>query len=198
MAAGTIPTQVALVGQKLPDVLPACGPNAGGLLGVVRFYPVGNVLSVPPVFAGQHVGVLGVLDPENYLDVFFGVGGGQFVESEEDSDQGSYYKSKLTLTVGKDDPDLGAALAVLRQLRYYVAVYLDGNGLTKLVGSPETPLRFLSALETGRRGTDLNGHQLTFSAETVDPAGFYQTLVVPPGGVRRVFSSGFTFGFQRV
>ena len=178
----------------LPAIQPLCGVNFGGLLGCVRLFPASNVASVPPVVAGTHVGALGLKDAFQYLDVWFS--SAEYSEPEKDDDQGAYFQPKLALSVPQDDPDLAASLAILRKYRYFVALYKDANGLTKLVGSPETPLRLLTNFETGNRVLDTNQHQLQFSAETTAAAGFYDTLVVvQPEGRRRAFASGFNFGY---
>jgi hypothetical protein len=183
---------------KLPDILPFCGVNAGGLVECVRLFPVSTVVAVPPVVDGQHQGALQVSDQQAFLDIWFTPGTGEFIEPEaDDNQQGPYFKPRLVLEVSKDDPDLNAALAALRRHRYFLAVYLDANNLSKLIGTPDAPLVFSGNLETGKRGTDRNGHTLTFAGESATAAAFYTELTVPSATTRRAFSSGFSFGFQR-
>lgn len=180
----------------LPAINPLCGFNAGGLLGCVRLYPASNVRAVPPLVAGSHVGGLTLRDANAYLDVWFTPGSGEFEEPEDKDPAGFYYKPRLSLAVAKDDPELVASLALLREYRYFVALFKDGNGLTKLVGSPDTPLVFAAALSTGQRPTDPNLYKLVLSGETSEAAGFFDTFVAVAGpGRRSAFSSGFNFGF---
>ena len=179
-----------------PAVQPTCGLNLPGLLGCLRVFPVGNVLSVPPVLGSVHQGEVVLRDPRNYADLWFQAGSGQYEEPEDEDGQGDFYKQKLSVLVPRDEPDVAAAIAAYRSLRYFVALYQDGNGYTKLVGSPASPLRFEAALSTGQRPGDRNAHTIVFAVNSPTPAYFYQHFPATAGS-RRVFSAGFTFGFQR-
>jgi hypothetical protein len=81
-------------------------------------------------------------------------------------------------------------------VRYFVLAYADGNGLTKLVGTPDNPLRLAAGLETGKRPGDRNGYPLTFAGLMPQPAPFYLTQPLGVAPVRRAFSAGFSFGFK--
>jgi hypothetical protein len=196
MATG-LPADVLAGATALPAIQPLCGLNLPGLLGCLRVIPASNVLHVPLVMGSVHQGELVLRDPLNYADLWFQAGSGQFEESEDDDEQGPLYKQKLTIVTPRDEPDVAVAIAAYRAHRYFVALYQDGNGYTKLVGSPEWPLRFEAALSTGQRPGDRNGHTIVFAVNSPTPAYFYQHFPAPPAGNRRVFSAGFTFGFQR-
>ncbi len=170
-------------------------PNVGGVR-ALRVWPASNVRL--PAYTGSSLDVpLQLLDADNYADIWFPDDQAGFEEPEADDAQGPLYKPSLQLLVVRDAPDLQEAIDRLRAVRYFVAVYADGNGLTKLVGTPEHPLRFSAGLETGKRPTDRNGYPLAFTGQTPRPAPFYltqeQVSVVP---IRRAFSAGFSFGFS--
>lgn len=181
----------------LPGIAPLCGASAGGLLGCLRVFPASNVLAVPRVVGGVHVGEVQLRDAQNYADVWFRENTGQYEEPQDDDEQGDVYKAKLTVLVARDAPDVQQAIDLYRQHRYFVALFLDGNGLTKLVGSAAHPLRFTAGLNTGQRGGDANGYALSFAANQSDPAAFYAALDATPPAGRKVFSAGFTYGFLR-
>ena len=169
-------------------------PNAGGLL-ALRVWPAGNVQL--PAYTGSRLTTPLVLrDPGNYADIWFVPDSAGFEEPEFDNDQAPFYKPSLQLLVARDAPDLQEAIGRLRAVRYLVAAYLDSNGLTKLVGTPEQPLRFAAGLETGKRPADRNGYPLTLTGQTSLPAPFYLTQPVGPAPVRRAFSPGFSFGYS--
>jgi hypothetical protein len=114
----------------------------------------------------------------------------------ENAAQGTFYSAKLQVYVNKDAPDVAEAVARLTGGKY-LAAYRDNNGLTKLVGMPEWPLRFSADLETGKKTADRNGYPLTFLGEG---AG---TLPLLPGGrIHRCppypprLLAGFNFGFS--
>ncbi len=178
----------------LLDLAPNDCPNAGGLR-ALRVWPATNVRL--PAYAGSSLTVpITLLDARNYADIWFVPDSGSFAEPEADDVQGDFYKPNLQLQVARDAPDLQDAIARLRAVRFVVAAYQDGNGLTKLVGTPDQPLRFAAGLETGKRPTDRNGYPLAFTGLTSRPAPFYLTQPVGAAPARRAFSAGFTFGFN--
>ena len=168
--------------------------NTGGVR-ALRVWPASNVQI--PLYAGSILPTpITLLDPRNYADIWFLPDSAGFVEPEDDNAQGDVYKPSIELVVAHDAPDLQEAIARLRAVRYVVAAYEDGNGLTKLVGTPDNPLRFSAGLETGKRATDRNGYPLVFAGQTPAPAPFYLTTPRGPAPGRRAFSSGFSFGFH--
>ena len=169
--------------------------NIGGLLAALRVWPVGNVVSYPAEPGANLTTPLPLLSPTNYADVYFLDGTGSFDEQHNESAQGDFYKVKLQVLVPHDTPDVAEAVQRLTGGKY-LAAYQDGNGLTKLVGTKEWPLRFAADLETGKKATDRNGYPLTFSAEIPTRAPFYLAQEVGIIPTRRAWSAGFNFGFS--
>jgi hypothetical protein len=168
-------------------------PNTGGVR-ALRVWPASNVRL--PAYLGQNITTpILLLDPDNYADIWFLPDSAGFDEPEGGDAQGDLYKPTLQLVIAKDAPDLQEAIARLRAVRLFVAAYVDGNGLTKLVGTPENPLRFSAGLETGKRATDRNGYPLAFTGQTPQPAPFYLALPVVTPSHRRAYTAGFSFGF---
>jgi hypothetical protein len=171
-------------------------PNAGGLR-ALRVWPASNVRI--PAYVGSNLATaITVLDPTNYADIYYLLDSAGFEEPEPDDAQGVYYKPSLQLVIARDAPDRQEAIARLRAVRYFVAAYRDGNGYTKLVGTPDHPLRLTAGLETGKKPADRNGYPLSFAGATPAPAPFYlaQVPTSPTPGRGRAFSSGFSFGFK--
>lgn len=169
-------------------------PNTGGVR-ALRVWPASNVRL--PAYTGSNLTTpLTLLDKDNYADIWFMPDSAGFDEAEDFDAAGPFYKAQLQLVVLRDAPDLQQALAQLRAVRYFVVAYADGNGLTKLVGTPDNPLRLSAGLETGKRPGDRNGYPLTFAGLTPQPAPFYLTQPVGVAPVRRAFSAGFSFGFK--
>lgn len=169
-------------------------PNIGGVR-ALRVWPASNVRL--PAYTGSSLAVpLTLLDAQNYADIWFLPDSAGFEEPEADDVQGDLYKPLLQLAIAHDAPDVQEAIARLRAVRYFVLAYADGNGLTKLVGTPEQPLRLAAGLETGKRPGDRNGYPLSFAGLTSRPAPFYLTQEVGTVPTRRAFSAGFSFGFS--
>ncbi|GAB2954691.1 hypothetical protein GCM10027048_20240 [Hymenobacter coalescens] len=181
----------------LLSIPPLCGANVGGLLGAVRVWPVANVRRLPAYAGARLTQPVELHDLENYADLFFPEKGAGFDEPQGEDDQGTFFTPKLQLGLPKDDPTVAEALWRLRQAGgRFLAVYQDGNGFTKLVGSPEYPMQLLDDFGTGQSGGDRNAHQLTLSGRTPEPAPFYLHMDLQPQGGRRAFSPGFSFGFS--
>lgn len=178
----------------LLPLLPNDCPNVGGLL-TLRVWPAANV-RLPAAGGSSLAQVPDILDPGNYADIGFLPGTAGFEEPPaEDTGQGESYKPLLQLVVARDSPQLAEAVARLSQVRYVVAAYEDGNGLVKLVGTPQHPLRFAGGLETGKRAADRNGYPLTFAGLVPTRAPFCPGLSLE-GATHQAFSFGFSFGFR--
>ena len=169
-------------------------PNVGGLR-ALRVWPAANV-RLPALQGSSLADPLVLLDPGNYADIWFVPDSAGFDEREADEAQGARYKPTIELLVARDAPDVQQAIARLRAVRYFVAAYADANGLTKLVGTPDYPLRFTAGFETGKRPADRNAYPLVFAGQVPGPAPFYLPLEVGAPPTRRAFSAGFSFGFS--
>jgi hypothetical protein len=169
-------------------------PNIGGVR-ALRVWPAGNVRI--PAYVGASLNEpLVLLDPNNYADIWFLPDTGGFEEPEQPDAQGEFYKPSLQLAIAKDAPGIQEAIGRLRAVRHFVVAYRDANGLTKLVGTPDFPLRLTAGLETGKRPLDRNGYPLVFTGACPTPAPAYLALpVLTPTG-RGAFSAGFSFGFD--
>ncbi len=169
-------------------------PNTAGVR-ALRVWPASNVRL--PAYTGSNLTTpITLLDKDNYANIWFAPDSASFDEAEDFEAAGSFYKPQLQLVLLRDAPDLQEAIARLRAVRYFVAAYADGNGLTKLVGTPDHPLRLTVGLETGKKPTDRNGYPLVFAGLTPQPAPFYLAQPVGVVPVRRAFSAGFSFGFK--
>ncbi len=168
--------------------------NTGGVR-ALRVWPASNV-RLPPYAGSNLMTAITLLDADNYADIWFQPDSAGFDEPEDVDAAGPFYKPQLQVVVLRDAPDLQQAIAQLRAVRYFVAAYADGNGLTKLVGTPDHPLRLTAGLETGKKPGDRNGYPLVFAGLTPEPAPFYLAQPVGTPPVRRAFSAGFSFGFS--
>lgn len=181
----------------LLPILPHACPNIGGLLqGAVRLWPAANVSRYPAPVRGSLEQGLELLDAGNYADVYFLDSTAAYDEEPAENEQGLFYKVKLGLVVAANAPDAHEAVNRLAGGRYLVA-FQDGNGQTRLAGTPEWPLRLLVATETGRKPTDRNGLLFTFAGEVPARAPLYPDQNIQlPASRRRAFSAGFNFGFS--
>jgi len=172
-----------------------CGGVLGGL-DYVRILPAENLVAMPPSSRHNVLQELELVDGSNYLDIVFAPDAGGYEEQHQETEHGDFLKQSLSLWVPRDTPDAGHWMDRLTGIRC-LALYMDSNGVCKLIGSKRQPLRFSHKLETGQGASGKNGHQLTFNGECSHKALFYGMFEVPPAGTRKVFNPGFTFGFRR-
>lgn len=186
---------MSTVKLDIGHIYPACGHNLGGL-NHLRIIPVENVVSIPA--ARQHIiqGEAQLVDPDNYLDIFFASDTGSFKETTVETEHGEYCKQNMKVYIPKDAPDVGYWANTLTGIRC-IALYRDNNDYVKLVGSKESPLTFLPELDTDDSTAGKNGHVFSFAGVSLEKAYFYQMFEVTPPGTRKRFSMGFNFGFRR-
>ena len=96
---------------------------------------------------------------------------GRFQESTKTEIGGLYYESVVSVTLAKDQPALQGYLQDLIQ-RTWSILTLDQNGLFRLTGSREYPLRATLAKTTGAEISDLNHVRVEFSGTSPYPSVF--------------------------
>lgn len=173
---------------------PPCGFTIGGVR-AVRLWPVANVRGYSAPVGSIVPAALDLVDPANYADLYCLPDSAGYNEEGNDDAQGDFYKVKLGLFVARDAPDVSEAIARLAGGRYLVA-FLDANGLTKLAGTPEWPLKLTIDTATGKKPGDRSGIDFTFAGALPARAPFYLELETAPPATRRAWSAGFNFGFS--
>ena len=98
--------------------------------------------------------------------------------------QGIAYGQSIVLAVPRDN--MTTALLVQRMTgRRWVAIYEDGNGQRKLIGTPKQPLSFLAQTKTSP-----NGYLFSWTTETKQPAYFFNDSDI------FLTEADFSFGFS--
>lgn len=181
--------------RQLTHILPACGANLGGLVHI-RVYPAANVRRIPDPVGGILAEPVVLLDQQNFCDIFFPNAEGLLDEGGAEDEHGNYFKIKVSAFVPQDTPEFYDATLALTGMACIV-LCMDNNGLARLVGTPEFPLRFKLSTSTGKRTRDKNGMDFEFSGMAPHRAPFCLTLDNLSPEPRKRFSAGFTFAFRR-
>jgi len=96
---------------------------------------------------------------------------GRLQESTKTEAGGLYYESVVSVTLAKDHPELQECLQDLIE-RTWSILSLDQNGLYRLTGSREYPLRATLAKNTGAEISDLNHVRVEFTGTSPYPSVF--------------------------
>jgi hypothetical protein len=126
----------------------------------------------------------------------------------QDGPNGRFWKNSIVFETPKDDISI-AAFASLRFEKEFVVITRDSNGLSKVYGTLEYPLK-MEVLEKDPGVTGgANKYRWTFGAETLKPAGILPFDVLQMGymfydsGVwlsaqNRVFTDDFELAFDDI
>jgi hypothetical protein len=180
---------------SLPSLARPEGDNFGGLL-ALQLFKASHVVRIP-----DHDGVILAQSIQlqsgiTLAGLYFTPGTATFSEDPADTDQGEIFKWKISFSVPKTAPDIHYWLQAQRG-HELMAIVLDGNSNPMLIGNPDYTLKLKADVDTGNQPAKKNGYGFTLSGEGPDRALFYllyESLLPPP---RKVFSSGFTYGFLR-
>lgn len=147
----------------------------------------GTYLSLPTLVAGKSWGV-----------VEFTEDTASFSGNPKRDSAGTIYKPTISLKIAKLEPDVSVFMDTYSNAGFIVAAG-DRNGLSYILGTPETPARLnVKNIDGGNKIGDFNGLALELYAHSTYPLRFCAVPVIPdPLPPRKVFSSGFSFGFLR-
>lgn len=108
------------------------------------------------------------------------------------------YKPTVSLKAPKLDPDLSLFIDTYSMAGFVMAVG-DRNGLSYIIGDKERPARMvIKDLDGGDKVGDYSGATIELYAYSTYPLRHCAVEVLPtPPAPRKVFSSGFSFGFLR-
>ncbi|GAB3885977.1 hypothetical protein [Spirosoma agri] len=104
--------------------------------------------------------------------------------------QGVVYNQSLAMTV-PNDHQLTALVMQRMTGRQWVAIYQDGNGNQKVVGTAKQPLRFLANYQASP-----SGYFFSWSCQTRQPAYFFSDFpLLDTLQLDAEFSYGFSYDF---
>jgi len=161
---------------NLSDIFDPCGPNPGGLV-TLKVIPVDSVESIPAAESGVIADELTLKDGATFYQLYFANDSASFKEPAADDDQGEFFKPAIQVYIPMDQPSVAVWIQKGKAARY-ICYYQDANGLGKLVGTLDYPLRLKADLENSG---NKNGHTFTFSGDVPDKALFYLSDVPSTG-----------------
>ncbi len=98
-------------------------------------------------------------------------GSGSWSEDQDSNPQGDAYRLTVSAFLASDTAEVRAELNAMRHHRFLLR--LTRSGLVLLIGTPEQPLRFRSAFESGAEAGDNRGHRITFTGNSLTKSPVY-------------------------
>lgn len=146
------------------------GDNLGGI-GNFLFIPDTDVSSIPDSRGNVVKNNIALVTDKEWYIATLTLETIRYTEGMTRMGAGRLKEQKLTGFVPKDTPDIGNLLEEMERCRFIV-VYNDNNGYKKLLGTLNSPMRFVYELDTTDKFSGRNGHQLTFYRQSSDKAPF--------------------------
>lgn len=142
--------------------------NIGSII-KLWFVPVNKIASITrPI---NNYGGISLKTGSAWYEFYFSPQSGQYKLGLKSDNQGSYYEVSITGSSPRLSPDLDLALHDLKD-GAFVCKVLDANGLYRIVGSINFPLRFEYDGSSGSAPRDKNGIDFSFKIQTKYPPFF--------------------------
>ena len=106
-----------------------------------------------------------------FREVFVSRDLGTYTESEEENDQGTFYRQEIVAPHPKDRPSLRIILDKYRD-KDVIARITDNNGLVRIVGNLETPLRIVNNHTLGQLSGQANKRVFRIAGQTIKRSAF--------------------------
>lgn len=155
----------------MEDIARHLGDNLGGI-NSFRYIPISEVLYLSEAIEGKVCEPLTIKAPGRWYDFYATEGTMGFNEVKENSPHGDFYKVRLSGFVPKDRPELIHALNKMRNQKFIID-YTDNNGLRKIIGTIDEPLRLKHSFDTGADVPNRAGTSFEFYGDLRFPSPVY-------------------------
>jgi hypothetical protein len=172
--------------------------NLSGIFGLMLAL-TSEVMGMPPLNSfGVYTTLPALVDGASWGVLEFTEDTATFKGNPKREGATTVYKPTISLKAPKLDPDLSLFIDTYSQAGFVMAVG-DRNGLAYIIGEKERPARMnIKDLDGGDKVGDYNGATIDLFAYSTYPLRHCAVQIVPPSpDPRKVFSSGFSFGFLR-
>lgn len=179
----------------IANIALACGTNVGGVRHL-QVIDINDIISIPSASASVINSEISLKAGVTPAVISFPPHAGDFAQKVKEADSGQIIQSTIRVDIPKDAVEIGQ-WANLNSEREVVALYMDENGVVCIVGSLERPLAMKVNRATGRKAADNNKFDITLEGIADHYAYYYNMFELLPAGERKVYSAGYTFGYQR-
>jgi hypothetical protein len=142
------------------DFIQPFSDNLGGII-TFKFIPSEDIDTIEMALNGVIEQEITLKSGKQWYCGYGTLGTIGYTEPGEESPAGTVYKRAFTAFYPKDNSEMNFLFQEMRN-RLFVIDYRDSNGLRKVVGGIEEPLKFLSALNTQTDVPGRSGHNISF------------------------------------
>lgn len=134
--------------------------NLGGII-KFNFVPIEHVDSIDIPIKGIITQPVSLASGKQWFSGYGTLGSISFTETPEKTNAGELFKRVFTAFCPKDDEEIDTLFNEMRNMQFLLD-YTDSNGLRKLIGSIDEPLKFSASLNTKSQMQELAGHSISF------------------------------------
>ena len=145
------------------DINKHCEDNLGGVY-FFRFIPKTDVSSISEPINGKVCEPVALIPGARWFDFYGTEGTKSLKEDQQQSDQGDYFRIKLSGSTPKVRTDVSNTLFDMKDQEFIVDC-IDNNGHRKLLGTIKEPLRFSFVSDTGNAAQNKNAYAFEFTAD---------------------------------
>ena len=153
------------------DIKKPSGDNIGGLIRF-NFIPYEDVESIDMPIDGKVTIEVELKEGKQWYCGYGTLGSMSYTETPSENMNGAVFSKLLSAVCPQDGEENNALFNEMRNRRFIVD-YTDSNGLRKLIGSIEEPLKFNATLNTQTSMPGLNAHAISFYGEGTFKAYIY-------------------------
>jgi len=148
----------------MDDINKFTDDNLGGIY-LFKFTPADDVQSISEPIDGFITKEISLKPDARWFDFYGTEGTMQFSEEDANSNDGALYNKKLTAITPKQRTELDQLFYKMRNRRFILDV-IDNNGLRKIVGSIEEPLKFSNKGDTKNQASGRNEYAIEFACQS--------------------------------
>lgn len=154
--------------------------NMGGTL-FFYFIEIDKILTIPRQYLGK-IGLISLKNGNEFESGYAVPGSLELTIDQPPSDQGTVYD----IVLSGDYPKPGAQmLAKLNDMlnRKYLVLCKDANGVTRVCGSLQEPLKFSYSEKTGKQASEKAMINFKFTGRSIKPPWHYSVDISAPAPV---------------
>lgn len=158
-----------------------CEDNLGSVIVNIQIARVDDIDTFPEIINHQITDPVIFKSGRGFLQWTVSQDSASFTSKDGNSEAGHTKKNTLPFLIPKDRQDVYSML-MKAQYDTFIIIYKDGNGVQRMMGTPDAPALFLFDFKTGKKLSSLNNYNAEFYTESPFNFNFYDTTATAQPG----------------